>query len=536
MTRPLKNSKQVGMTTRFFWVTGDRISIKHRCHARLYCNALVSVAFYPKLWRRVAHLYGNKKISKPILFHLNFIWCLGFFFALTLFGCNVQKNYQQPVLELPRQFSNVSASDSSIATMEWKKFFTDTTLQRLINNAIVGNFDVQLAAKQISEAALYVKQARMNYLPTVQLQLGVTTNLPSRNSLNGISLKSFLGTNHLEDYSLNTAISWEADVWGKIKGQKEAARAEYLRSYEAARAVQTALIANIANSYFNLLMLDAQLDATRRNIALSDTIVLMMGLQKRAGQVTELAVQQAEVQRQKAALLLPQLEEQVAIEENTIRILSGELPAPVNRTAQLNTVTMWNDLPTGLPAAMISRRPDVRAAEMALIAANANVGIAQANMYPSLNITAAGGLNAFKAAKWFVIPTSLFATAAGSVVQPVLQRGQLKTRLEVAQVQKEEAEIAFRKSALNAIGEVVNVLVRLDKLETQKNIATQQVNTLQRAVHNAKLLFRSGLADYLEVITAQSNALDAELGLAEIKRNQLGATAALYRSLGGGLR
>jgi outer membrane protein TolC len=282
-------------------------------------------------------------------------------------------------------------------------------------------------------------------------------------------------------------------------------------------------------------MLDAQLDVTRKNITLSDTIVLMMGLQKRAGQVTELAVQQAEVQRQKAALLLPQLEEQVVIEENTIRILSGELPAPVNRTTQLNAVTMWSNLPTGLPAAMISRRPDVRAAEMALLVANANVGIARANMYPSLNITAAGGLNAFKVEKWFAIPTSLFATAAASVIQPLLQRGQLKTRFEVAQIQKEEAEIGFRRSALNAIGEVVNVLVRLDKLETQKSIATQQVNTLQRAVHNARLLFKSGLADYLEVITAQSNALDAELSLAEIKRTQLDATVELYRSLGGGL-
>lgn len=462
--------------------------------------------------------------------------CIILFLVLLSLGCGVQNNYQQPVLELPKQFDNVTTSDSSIATMEWKQFFKDTSLQRLIENALIGNFDVQIAAKRISEAALYVKQAKMNYIPTVQLQLSAATNVPSKNSLTGISLKSFLGTNHVEDYSLNTGISWEADVWGKIKGQKEAAQAEYLRSYEAARAVQTALIANIANSYFNLLMLDVQLEVTRKNITLSDTIVLMMGLQKRAGQVTELAVQQAEVQRQQATLLLPKLEEQVAVEENTIRILSGELPAKVNRTAQLDAVTMWNNMSTGLPAAMISRRPDVRAAEMALIGANANVGIAHANMYPTINITAAGGLNAFKAAHWFVIPTSLFATAAASVVQPILQHGQLKTGFKVAQIQKEEAEIAFRKSALNAIGEVVTVLVRLDKLEAQKSIATQQVNTLQEAVHNAKLLFRSGLANYLEVITAQSNALDAELSLAEIKRNQLGAAVELYRSLGGGLR
>jgi outer membrane protein, multidrug efflux system len=281
-------------------------------------------------------------------------------------------------------------------------------------------------------------------------------------------------------------------------------------------------------------MLDTQLDITRKNLALSDTIVQMMRLQKRAGQVTELAVQQAEVQSQTAALLVPQLEQEIAIQENTIRILSGELPSPIIRSVQLNSFNAGNDLPTGLPAAMISRRPDVRASEMALVAANANVGIAQAEMYPSFNITASGGLNAFKASKWFVMPASLFATAAGTVAQPVLQHRRLKTQLEVARIQREEAVISFRQSALNAIGEVVNALVRLDKLKAQKQIASSQVDTLQKAISNAELLFRSGMADYLEVITAQSNSLNAELSLADIERQQLSAMVELYRSLGGG--
>ena len=154
---------------------------------------------------------------------------------------------------------------------------------------------------------------------------------------------------------------------------------------------------------------------------------------------------------------------------------------------------MWEDLPTGVPAEMLSRRPDVRAKEMALVAANANVGIAKAQMYPSFNITASGGLNAFKASKWFVMPASLFATAAGTIAQPILAHRQLKTNLEVAEVQREEAVITFRQTALNATGEVVNALVQIDKLKSQRQIASAQVDTLHKAINNASLLFKAGM-------------------------------------------
>jgi NodT family efflux transporter outer membrane factor (OMF) lipoprotein len=458
-----------------------------------------------------------------------------FFIALFFVAsCTVSKNYKRPEVELPQQFANMAPSDTSVGDMNWRNFFGDTTLVRLIDQALAGSYDLQLAKKRIDEAAQYVKQAKMNYVPSVNAQASASTTSPSDNSLNGKSLQSFIGQDHLEDYTLVVGLSWELDVWGKIKRQKEAALANYLQTYEGARAVQTSLIANIANSYFNLLMLDTQLDITRKNLALSDTIVQMMRLQKQAGQVTELAVQQTEVQRHTAALLIPQLEQQIAIQENTIRILSGELPAPITRSAELVNIHMWDDLPTGVPAAMLSRRPDVRAREMALVAANANVGIAKAQMYPSFNITATGGLNAFKASKWFVMPASLFATAAGTVAQPILEHRQLKTNLRVAEVQREEAVLSFRQTALNATGEVVNALVQIDKLKSQRQIASAQVDTLHKAISNASLLFRAGMADYLEVVTAQSNSLNAELGLANIQRQQLTAMVELYRSLGGG--
>jgi outer membrane protein, multidrug efflux system len=454
-----------------------------------------------------------------------------------LAACRVGRNYERPSLPLPAQYNDTAGTataDSSAATLEWKQFFTDTTLQGLIGRALSGNYDLQLAIKRIETAQAYLKQAKLGWLPTVNLQAAASTSIPSKNSLNGTSLNTFLGTEHIEDYSLSAGLSWEIDVWGKIKRRKEAALANYLGTFEGMHAVQTGLISDIANSYYNLLMLDAQLEIAKSNVALSDTIVQMIQLQKVAGETTELAVQQAEAQRQTAALLIPQLEQAQAIEQNTLRILAGELPGTVDYHTTLITTPLREVMPAGVPAALLSNRPDVRQLELALVAANAEVGVAQASMYPTLNITANGGVNAFKASDWFTLPASLFGMVAGSITQPVFQRGQLKTNLAVAKIQREEAVLRFRQVALNAIGEVSNSLVRLDKLKSQQQIASSQVKTLALATAHARMLFRSGMANYLDVITAQSRSLQASLTQADITRQQLSASVELYRSLGGG--
>jgi NodT family efflux transporter outer membrane factor (OMF) lipoprotein len=452
-----------------------------------------------------------------------------------LAACRMGKDYQRSDLSLPAQFASTTApSDTSVADMEWKKFFSDPTLQSLISHALENSFDIQLAIKRVEEAQAYAKQAKVNWAPTISANLTAGSTFPSKNSLNGKNLKGYLGKEHLEDYNLNAGLSWEIDVWGKLRRTREAANASYLQSYEAGRAVQTALVANIASSYYNLLMLDAQLAIAHRNIILGDSIVQIIKLQKTAGQVTELAVQQATSQKQTAELLVPQLEQAIAIQENTIRILSGDQPGTITRNADLNTYKVWDNLPTGIPAAMVSRRPDVRSNEMALVAANARVGVAQANMYPTLNITASGGLNSYQFNSWFNIPASLFATGAAGLTQPLFQRRALKTQYEVAKIQRDEAAITFRQSAVTAMGEVTNALVKLDKLKGEYQISNDQVTTLRSAIGNAEMLFKSGLADYLEVITAQGNLLSAELNLATIERDQLSAAVELYRSLGGG--
>jgi NodT family efflux transporter outer membrane factor (OMF) lipoprotein len=450
-----------------------------------------------------------------------------------LASCRMGKDYQRPDLGLPAQFAS-APSDTSVADMEWKKFFSDPTLQSLIGHALQNSFDVQASMKRVEEARAYAKQAKVNWAPTITANVTASTTFPSKNSLNGLSLKTFLGKDHIEDYNLNAGLSWELDVWGKLRRQREAANASYMQSYEALRAVQTALVADVASSYYNLLMLDAQLKIARRNVNLGDTIVQVIKLQKQAGQVTELAIQQAAAQRQTAALLVPQIEQQIAIQENTIRILSGDLPGTITRDIELNNVKVWENLPTGIPAAMVSRRPDVRSNEMALVAANAKVGIAQASFYPTLSISASGGLNTYKASNWFTMPASLFATGAAGLMQPIFQRRALKTQYEVAKLQRDEAAITFRQSAVNAMGEVANAMVKLDKLKSEYELSADQVNVLHGAIGNAQLLFKSGLADYLEVITAQSNLLQAELNQATIQRDQLSAMVELYRSLGGG--
>ncbi|HKO82055.1 MAG TPA: TolC family protein, partial [Chitinophagaceae bacterium] len=279
---------------------------------------------------------------------------------------------------------------------------------------------------------------------------------------------------------------------------------------------------------------DKQMEIARKNLLLSDSFLTATRLLKDAGNANALAVQQAESQKQSTALLIPQFEQNIAIQDNALQVLTGQLPGGIPRSSSLNEVVITKDLSTGLPVAMVSRRPDVRSDELALKVANTQVGIAQASMYPALNITAGGGLESFKASNWFNIPGSLFGLAAGTIAQPIFKRRQLKTQFEIAKLEREQAVTKFRQSVLIATSEVANALVQVDKLGQQNQIATGQVDTLRHAVINAQLLFKSDLANYLEVITAQGNALQAELDLASIQREQLGAMVELYRSLGGG--
>ncbi|MFT3705614.1 MAG: efflux transporter outer membrane subunit [Agriterribacter sp.] len=457
------------------------------------------------------------------------------FLSIFLFtACKVGKEYQRPVVEVPAQFSNNATPDtSSIANLSWKQLFADTTLQNLINAGIQHNYDLLQALKRIDIAEQQVKRARLLQLPEANLQISGAINRPSDNSLNGLSANSFLGKSYIENYNATVNISWEADIWGKIRRQKEVTLASYLQTFEAAKAVQTQLVTSIAQGYFNLQMLDKQLEITKKNLALTDSFVAVTNLLQRSGEVTALAVQQAQLQQQATAYLIPGIEQDITLQENALQVLTGRLPGTLQRQA-LSDDLLQDSLQTGLPLSIVNRRPDVRADEMALVAANARVGIAQASMYPALNITAGAGLESFKSANWISIPNSLFVLAAGSITQPLFQRRELKTNFETARIQREEAVLKFKQSVLNAVAEVENALTKIDKSAEQKLIVTGQSVIAQQAVHNAQLLFKSDMANYLEVITAQQRALQSELQVATIERIQRDVRVELYRSLGGG--
>lgn len=452
-----------------------------------------------------------------------------------LVACNVGKKYQRPEVKTPENFSGQTVGDTtSIANLSWSEFFKDPALQELLTKGIKYNNDLLLATKRVEIAQQQLKQSKLLWFPEINGLLSAQYNRPSKNSITGISANSFLKSSHIDNYLGAINVSWEVNVWGKIKNQKEAALAEYLQSYEGAKAVQTQLVANISQSYYNLLMLDEQLAIAKKNLALNDTVLNLTKLLKGSGDVTALAVQQADAQRQSTALLIPQLEQDIKIQENALSVLTGEFPASIARAAKAGVEEFHNKLSTGVPATVLAQRPDVHAAEYSLVAANARVGIAKSQMYPVLNITAGGGVESFQFKNWFDMPNSLFGVATGALAQPIFNRRRLKTAYEVAKLEREQEVINFKQSMLVATSEVENALVSIEKLDQQQVLAGNRADTLDKAVYNARLLFKSALANYLEVITAQGNALQADLELALIQRNRRAAVVDLYRAVGGG--
>jgi multidrug efflux system outer membrane protein len=436
---------------------------------------------------------------------------------------------------VPNNYRNSTSTDTaSIADIKWKEFFTQTDLVKLIDDALAKNNDLQIAEKNINIANLQFKQSKWNSVPQVNAFATASSTRLSDNSLNGANINQSLGQHHVDDYSAGLNLSWEADIWGKFRNQKKQAQALFLQSTEAKKATQTAVVANVSKGFYDLLMLDAQLDIAKKTLVLNDSIVFVVNLQYEAGQVTLLAKQQTEAQRLIAAKLVPELEQNIQLQENAISVLSGTFPEAKERNSKLNSIEVTENLSAGIPAQLLSRRPDVKSAELALQAANAKVGIARAYFYPALNITAVGGVNSFESSNWFTIPASLFGSVMGGLTAPLLNSKKIRTQFDIAKQERDQAAIQFRQTVLIAVSEVSNSLVKIDKLKEQYNLGNERVATLQKAVTNANLLFKNGLANYIEVIIAQGNLLQAELELASLKKDRLSANVELYRALGGG--
>lgn len=466
-----------------------------------------------------------------------------------LHSCVPQSNYTQPEFYIPDNYrtqDSVALPQDSvgIADIDWQTFFEDEKLVALIQRGLQYNFDMQNAIKNIEISDQKLRQAKVAWLPSLSMDAGnAAIQYRSKNYYSTPSSRWYehKGSDAPESMYINSsqyisslALSWEIDIWGKIKSQKAEALANYLQTFEARKTVQTELISKIAEGYYNLLLLDAQMDVAQTNYELTKNTLKIVELQHEAGQVTSLAIQQTRSQMLVAKALIPSLQQQIGIQENALSLLTGQLPEAIERDARLSDLSYNEALSTGIPLYMVRRRPDVLTAELGLKAKNAAVGVTQTNRYPSLQIDLTGGVNSMLTENWFNIPGSLFGSVIGKLTQPVFNSRKLKTAFEVAKLEREQAEIDLQKTVYTAINDVTDALIVLQSLREQIDIAEEQVATSRLAIKQSNLLFNSGYASYLEIINAQKVALENELNLNKLKQHKLLARLQLYKSLGGG--
>ena len=474
-------------------------------------------------------------------------------FAILSISCGAKREYTPSSLEVAEQYrftesekvidSLASDSTRTLAQVPWKEFFGDSVLVELIDKAVENNLDMQEAITNIEIANQMLLRSKAAKLPEVKANLGRFVRDYNSKNYYGNPAGNYYGdktppdnlyTNKIQHIS-DLQVSWELDIWGKFRNKKEADLASYLETQEAKKAVQTELVAEVAKGYYQLLELDAQLEVARANAKLNDSILRIIELQYDAGEVTSLAREQTESQKLVAQGLIPQLERQVAIQENRLRFLSGDNPGSIERQMLSDYMQKEDSLiDVGVPMELLQYRPDVYAAELNLRRANAEVGVAQSYRYPSFNIDLTGGLDAMLGKNWFQIPGSIFGSITAGITQPIFNRRRLKTDYEVAKLERDKAEIAFQKKILLGVNEVSDALIAIEKIEEQMTYIDRRVEVTQKTIVNAFMLFKSGLANYLEVLTAQSNAMESELDKVNIELQRRNERVNLYRSLGGG--
>ncbi|MGE8424355.1 MAG: TolC family protein, partial [Sphingobacterium siyangense] len=364
--------------------------------------------------------------------------------------------------QLPQQFLTKNESvevdtAADLAALSYRDYFKDEKLIALIDSGLLHNNNLLVAVKQIESAQETMKKMKWGYLPVVDLSVGAASiNRPSNNSMNGMMASQFMGKSYMEDYSSTLTLSWEADIWGKIKNQNAGALASYLAQKEATIAVRTGLIAGIAQGYYNLLLFDQQKLISQQNLAIVDSTLQITQVQQRLGLSTSLAVQQMENSRDNLLKSIRIIEENMAIQENALQALVGQFPKEGISRGDLLGLVERDVFATGVPADMLSRRPDIKQAEYTFLQTVSDIKVTRANMYPALRITAQGGLNSFTASNWFTVPGSLFGMLSGSLTQPLLQGRQLKTAHNQAIIRSEQAELQFKEIVLQAVGEVSN--------------------------------------------------------------------------------
>lgn len=453
---------------------------------------------------------------------------------MTMQSCFVAKEYTRPaVVETQNLYrTDQLPSDSlSIANVSWKNLFNDSYLTQYIEEGLENNIDIRIAIQQIAAAQAYVKQANAGYFPTLTGAASASRSYFSENGQQGALLSS-LGQDHIDQFDLSGTLSWEADIWGKIRSNKRANQASYLQSVAAHQAVKTSLVSNIAASYYQLVALDAQLEITRETIAAREKSVETIKALKDAGQVTLVAVDQYIAQYNNAKALEIDIETAIFRTENTLSILLGKSPQHFERN-KLDAQVISEDIKTGFPASLVGNRPDVMAAEYNLMQSFELTNVARSSFYPSLTLTASGGLQSLTLDNWFNT-NSLFANLVGGLTQPIFNQRKIRTQFEVAKAQQEQALLNFKKTLLVAGNEVSNALYAYTAETKKYTFRQQEVASLRAAESNSEELLNNGFATYLDLLTARQSALSAELNVIDSKLQQLTTVVTLYEALGGG--
>jgi NodT family efflux transporter outer membrane factor (OMF) lipoprotein len=454
-------------------------------------------------------------------------------FPILMAGCVLGPNYKRPSVLLPGQFRSAppDASDASIADRKWSDLFHDETLNELIATALKQNFDIEMAAERVQEARARFGIARSNQLPSLSAMAQLAASRPSLVGANLVAPNTTsLNTSYTQAGGL---LSWELDVWGRLRRLSEAAEAQYLASEEGRRAVVVSLIGDTADSYFTLRERDLELDIARNTEQIAEDNLRLVRLRHDRGAATGLDVHQAEELLYTASAQIARTEDDIAETENAISLLLAKPPGDIPRGKGLNDFHFPEDIPPGIPSSLLERRPDIREAEQTLIAANAQIGAARALYFPQISLT--GFMEGqSRALSELLTGPARFANFSISALAPVFTGGQVRARVRLSEAQKREMAISYQKTIYNALREVSDALVRYDRTREQEKQEELLVQALSETSRLSNLRYRGGLDSYLQVLDAERNLFQGQLALARLRLQGILSFVEIYRALGGG--
>jgi multidrug efflux system outer membrane protein len=455
--------------------------------------------------------------------------------VLVLSGCTMGPNYQRPKVALPGEFRGApapgGATAASIADTKWQDLFPDQTLNQMVTTALTHNFDLQIAAERVEEARAQLGITRANQFPSLDGQVGFTAARSSSVGANTLLPNNY--TLQSSYTSLGVALSWELDIWGRLKRQTEAARAQYLASNEARRAVGVSLVAEVMEGYFQLLEQDLELDISNKTQGIAKDSLNLVELRRQRGAASGLDVKQAEQLLYTAGVQRAAAEHAIAESENLLSLLQGSIPAAQARGRKLEEIPLPVQMPAGPPAELLERRPDIREAEQNLVAANAQIGAARALYYPQFSLSAFAGAQSRSLLNLASSPARVY-TVAPSAMQSIFNAGAIRNTVRFSEAQQRELLVAYQKSIYTALREVSDALVGLDRLREQRAEQEKLVATLEETVRLSELRYRGGLDSYLQVLDAQRTLFSGQLQLAQLRLQERVSVVQLYRALGGG--